>query len=150
MALSNQIGLLACKVKHQPVHSSQLHTSGRWLAKIGLIPEDGLPRMAKEIPKMTYREWQNPGTSITVIWCHLWVNFLNLKRGLDETSSLHIANNFGLMYSRKRISQNSIPNFIYIFQSHSWYSVRNYKIPKGIMKTRFEPRLPRMSSWKRI
>ncbi len=30
--------------------------------------------------------------------------------------------------------------FIY-FQSHSWYSVRNYKIPKGIMKTRFEPRL---------
>jgi hypothetical protein len=36
-------------------------------------------------------------------------------------------------------------SFIY-FQSHSWYSVRNYKIPKGIMKTRFEPRLPRMSS----
>jgi hypothetical protein len=32
--------------------------------------------------------------------------------------------------------------------SHSWYSVRNYKIPKGIMKTRFEPRLPKMSSWK--
>jgi len=34
------------------------------------------------------------------------------------------------------------------FQSHSWYSVRNYKIPNGIMKTRFEPRLPKMSSWK--
>jgi hypothetical protein len=27
------------------------------------------------------------------------------------------------------------------FQSHSWYSVRNYIIPKGIMKTRFEPKL---------
>jgi hypothetical protein len=34
------------------------------------------------------------------------------------------------------------------FQSHSWYSVRNLVIPKGIMETRFEPRLPRMSSWK--
>ncbi len=40
-------------------------------------------------------------------------------------------------------------SFIY-FQSHSWYSVRNYKIPKEIMKTRFEPRLPRMSSWKKL
>jgi hypothetical protein len=38
-------------------------------------------------------------------------------------------------------------SFIY-FRSHSWYSVRNYVIPKGIMKTRFEPRLPRMLSWK--
>jgi hypothetical protein len=26
----------------------------------------------------------------------------------------HTANNFGLMYSRKRISQNSFPNFIHI------------------------------------
>ncbi len=62
------------------------------------------------------------------------------------------ANNFGNMYSRIRISQNSFPNFIYIlyFQSHSWDSVRNYKIPKGIMKSRFEPRLPRMSSWKKL
>ncbi len=34
--------------------------------------------------------------------------------------------------------------------SHSWYSVRNYWIPKGIMKTRFEPRLPRMSSHGKI
>ncbi len=40
-------------------------------------------------------------------------------------------------------------SFIY-FQSHLWYSVRNYKIPKGIMKTRFEPWLPRMSSWKKL
>ncbi len=40
-------------------------------------------------------------------------------------------------------------SFIY-FQSHSWYSVRNYKIPKRIMKIRFEPRLPRMLSWKKI
>jgi len=28
--------------------------------------------------------------------------------------SNHTANNFGLMYSRKRISQNSFPSFIYI------------------------------------
>ncbi len=40
-------------------------------------------------------------------------------------------------------------SFIY-FQSHSWYSARNYLIPKGIMKTRFEPRLRRMPSWKNI
>ncbi len=40
-------------------------------------------------------------------------------------------------------------SFIY-FQRHSWYSVRNYVIPKGIMKTRLEPRLPRKSSWKSI
>jgi hypothetical protein len=40
-------------------------------------------------------------------------------------------------------------SFIY-FQSHLWYSVRNYKIPKGIMKTRFETRLPRMSLWKKL
>ncbi len=57
------------------------------------------------------------------------------------------ANNFGLTYSWKRISQNSFPNFIYIIPN-SWYSVRSYIIPKGIMKTRFEPRVPRMSSWK--
>jgi hypothetical protein len=58
----------------------------------------------------------------------------------------HIANNFGIMYSRKRISQNSFPNLIYIFPKSFmiFYSVRNYKIPKGIMITRFEPRLPRM------
>ncbi len=31
--------------------------------------------------------------------------------------STHTANNFGIMYSRKRISQNSFPNFIYIFPS---------------------------------
>jgi hypothetical protein len=43
-------------------------------------------------------------------------------------------------------SQNT---FIY-FQSHSWYSAGNYKITKGIMKTRFEPMLPRMSSWKNL
>jgi hypothetical protein len=40
-------------------------------------------------------------------------------------------------------------SFIY-FQSQSWYSVRNYKIPKGMMKTRFESRLPKMSSWKKL
>ncbi len=40
-------------------------------------------------------------------------------------------------------------SFIY-FQSHSWNFVRNYVIPKGIMKTRLESRLPRKSSWKSI
>jgi hypothetical protein len=38
-------------------------------------------------------------------------------------------------------------SFIY-FQSHSWYSVRNYVIPKELRKTRLVPRLPRMKSWK--
>ncbi len=53
------------------------------------------------------------------------------------------------MYSRELAKTPSQISFIY-FQSHSWYSVRNYIIPKGIMKTRFEPRLPRLSSWKSI
>jgi hypothetical protein len=47
----------------------------------------------------------------------------------------------------KLANTHSQISFIY-FHSHSWYSVRNYVIPKGIMKTRFEPRLPRMESWK--
>jgi hypothetical protein len=34
---------------------------------------------------------------------------------LREISSSCTANNFGIMYSRKRISQNSFPTFIYIF-----------------------------------
>ncbi len=46
------------------------------------------------------------------------------------TLSCHLdrytATKFGLMYSRKRISQtHSQISFLY-FQSHSWYSVRNY------------------------
>ncbi len=32
-----------------------------------------------------------------------------------EAHIMYTANKFGLRYSRKRISQNSIPNFIYIF-----------------------------------
>ncbi len=60
------------------------------------------------------------------------------------TEMCRTANNFGLMYSRKRISQISFMHF----QSHLWYSVINYIIPKRIMKTRFEPRPPGMSSWK--
>ncbi len=35
--------------------------------------------------------------------------------GLNLVSFPLTANKFGLMYSRKRISQNSFPNFIYIF-----------------------------------
>ncbi len=61
------------------------------------------------------------------------------------------ANNFGIMYSKKkRISQTRSQILFIYFQSYSWYSVRNYKIPKRIMKTRFEPRHPRMSSWKKV
>jgi hypothetical protein len=36
-----------------------------------------------------------------------------------ERLHVHTANKFGLMYSRKRISQNSFPNFIYILYFHS-------------------------------
>ncbi len=57
------------------------------------------------------------------------------------------ANNFGLMCSR-RISQNSFPNLIYIIPKSFvvfWQELHN---PKRNYKTRFEPRLPRMSSWK--
>ncbi len=53
---------------------------------------------------------------------------------------------FGIINSWKRISQNSFPNFIYIFPKSFMIF---YKIPKEIMKTRFGPRLPRMSSWKK-
>ncbi len=55
------------------------------------------------------------------------------------------ANNFGIMYFRKRISQNSFPNFTYIFPK-SFMIFYQDMIPKGIMKTRFEPSFTRMSS----
>jgi hypothetical protein len=48
------------KFKNQPQHSSQTNSSGRWLAEIGLIPIDDLPRMAN-FRLMTYWEWPNPG-----------------------------------------------------------------------------------------
>jgi hypothetical protein len=59
-------------------------------------------------------------------------------------------NNFRFMYSWKRVSQNSFPNFIYIFPKSFmkfWQELRN---PKRIMKTKLESRLPRKSSWKSI
>ncbi len=52
--------------KNQPQHSSQPNNSGRWLAEIGLIPIDDLPRMAN-FRLMTYREWPNPGRWLTEI-----------------------------------------------------------------------------------
>ncbi len=70
--------------------------------------------------------------SLTWTTCFHWIWTMILT--LRERNT---ANNIGFMYSRKRISQNLFPNFIYIF-------------PKSIMKTRFEPRLTRMSSWKNI
>jgi hypothetical protein len=39
--------------------------------------------MAYDKPEMA-----GPGTSITVTWFHRQVNFLNLKRRFDDTSSL--------------------------------------------------------------
>jgi hypothetical protein len=51
------------------------------------------------------------------------------------------ANNFGIMYSRKRISQNTFPNLIYIFPKSFIIFCQGLQIPKGIMKTRFEPKL---------
>jgi hypothetical protein len=78
------------------------------LPRNGQIPDD-FPRMAKS-RKMTYQEWLNPGkllteksqisaydkpelarpryTSITVIWCHWQVNWVDLNRGLAETADL--------------------------------------------------------------
>jgi len=48
MALSNQSDLPA------------FFSPGKVNLKIGLIPEDDLPRMAKS-QKMTYRDWPNTG-----------------------------------------------------------------------------------------
>ncbi len=56
----------ASQFNNQPPHSSKPNNFGRWLAEIGLIPEDDLPRMAK-FRKMTYREWPNPGRWLTEI-----------------------------------------------------------------------------------
>ncbi len=75
--------------------------------------------------------------------------YLILKGNPNSTS-----NNFQIILDlyipeKELAKTHSQIAFIY-FQSHSWYSVRNYIIPKGIMKTSFEPRLPRMSSWKSI
>ncbi len=52
------------------------------------------------------------------------------------------------MYFRKRISQNSFPNLINVFPKSFMIFWQELQDPKGILKTRFEPRLPRMSSWK--
>ena len=52
--------------KNQPPHSFQPNYSGRWLAEIGIIQEDALPRMAK-YGKMTWREWLNPVRWLTEI-----------------------------------------------------------------------------------
>ncbi len=68
----------------------------------------------------------------------------------SELGLRHTANNYGLMYSRKRISQNSFPNFVHIIPKSFMVFCQElqYIIPKGIIKTRFEPRLPRMKNEK--
>ncbi len=52
MALPNQIDV------------SSIFSPRKINLKIGLIPEDDLPRMARS-RKMTYREWQNPMQKMT-------------------------------------------------------------------------------------
>ncbi len=42
----------------------------------------------------------------------------------------HTANNFGIMYSRKRISQNSFPNSIYIFPKSFMIFSQELRNPK--------------------
>jgi hypothetical protein len=48
--------------------------------------------------------------------CRLSLTFSIVGVQLCRKLKVRTANNFGLMYSRKRICQNSFPNFIYIFQ----------------------------------
>ncbi len=61
----------------------------------------------------------------------------------------HTANNFGLMYSRKRISQNSFPNFIYIIPKSFMVFCQELRNPKRNYENQiWTYRLPRTSSWK--
>jgi hypothetical protein len=46
------------------------------------------------------------------------------------SNTLCTANNFGIMYSRKRISQNSFPNFIYIFPKSFMIFCQELQDPK--------------------
>ncbi len=82
----------ASHFKNQPPHSSQPNDSGRWLAEIGLRPDDDLPRMAKS-RKMTYREWPNPERWLTENGQIPEDNLLRLTKsrhfsGIIETSDL--------------------------------------------------------------
>ncbi len=58
----------------------------------------------------------------------------------------HTANNFGLMYSQKRIRQNSFPNFIFIILKSFMIFCQELGNPKRNYEKQFQPRLPRMSS----
>jgi hypothetical protein len=63
--------------------------------------------------------WESDlGNGNKLEFLRLLTGFLGLVRNFKEASTNfafeYTANNFGLMYSRKRISQNSFPNFIYI------------------------------------
>jgi hypothetical protein len=93
MALSNQSApaffLSPAKLlKGNPVRWVwQLRKKGRRILPSPTIPVDYLLRMVKS-RLMPSWNWQGPGTSITVIWCHRQVNLLNFNRGFDEISSL--------------------------------------------------------------
>jgi hypothetical protein len=90
---------------------------------------------------------------INVVWCYVLSQYRgsNLDVGDDRKilpGCRLTANNFGLTYSRKTVSQNSFPNFIYIIPKSFIIFCQELGNPKRNMKARFEPSLPRMSSWK--
>jgi hypothetical protein len=48
----------------------------------------------------------------------------------EDGTEVHTANNFGIMYSRKRSSQNSFPNLIYIFPESFMIFCQELQDPK--------------------
>jgi hypothetical protein len=63
---------------------------------------------------MLFLEAKNLLLDLDLIQC-IRIRGNGLKIVNHNLEMLHTANKFGLMHSRKRISQNSFPNFIYIF-----------------------------------
>ncbi len=73
----------------------------------------------------------------------------NSGEGESEPFLLYTANNFRLIYSRKRISQNSFPNFIYIFpKSFMIFCQELSNLKRNYENQIWTYRLPRISSWK--
>jgi hypothetical protein len=56
---------------------------------------------------------------------------------MGDYPSICTANNFGLMYSQKRISQNSFPNFIYIFVKSFMIFCQELSNPKRNYENQF-------------
>jgi hypothetical protein len=55
---------------------------------------------------------------------------LSIFQIVFESVILYTANNFGLMYSQKRISHNSFPNFIHIIPKSFMISCQELSNPK--------------------